>query len=400
MSRPSRPSHRAASAAGSARHGQPLLARRAVLLGPLALAACQTGLGGGAPLAPGASVRVGMLLPFGSDTPSNDLVATSLQNAAQLAAGDLQGARVELAVHNTAADRTTAAAAAREAVSQGARVLLGPLYADETAAVGPAVPGTPVFSFSNNPDVAGGNVFILGHTFANAARRLLSFGATRGYDSVLVVHARNLAGEAGRKAVEQAAAETGVRYAGAASYEFSQRGVIDAIPAIAQAIREGEAKMVIFAADTAGALPILTQLLPENGIDPKEVKFAGLTRWDIPRSTLALPGVQGGWFTLPDPALDGAFRDRYTQAFGQRPHPLAGLAYDGVAAVGALAAAGGVAPFSRERITQPAGFAGVQGVFRFRADGTNERALALAEIVDKQVSIIDPAPRSFADVGA
>ena len=81
------------------------------------------------------------------------------------------------------------------------------------------------------------------------------------------------------------------------------------------------------------------------------------------------------------------------------PHPIAGLAFDGIAAIGALVSAGNAGSLSAAALTQPTGFVGVNGIFRFRPDGTNERGLAIATIIDKQVTVIDPAPRSFAGAG-
>ncbi len=152
---------------------------------------------------------------------------------------------------------------------------------------------------------------------------------------------------------------------------------------------------VFLTADAAGALPILARMLPEAGIDPATVKYIGLTRWDIPFQTLSLPGVQGGWFALPDPGLNAQFQSRFTAAYGEQPHAIAGLAYDGIAAIGALAKSGRPDALSRASLTQPSGFAGVNGVFRLRSDGTNERGLAVAQIRNGQVFIVDLAPRSF-----
>ena len=54
------------------------------------------------------------------------------------------------------------------------------------------------------------------------------------------------------------------------------------------------------------------------------------------------------------------------------------LAYDAVALVAALARTQGPQRFSPEVLTNPSGFAGIDGLFRFRPDGTNERGLAAA----------------------
>lgn len=381
-----------------------LLSFRLMILAFVAvfLAACELDLAGSGPsINTSAPVPVALLVPFGSDDGNNDVLATSLQNAAQLAVSDLGDVKIDLRIYPTSGNADAAAEAASKAVNEGAKIILGPVFGDAANAAGAAVAarGVSVLSFSNNTDVAGGNVFVLGHTFKNTADRMVAYANSKGLGNVLVVHAKNLTGEFGRKAVEQAASDAGANYTGSASYEFSQQGVVSAVRDIAKQVRDTNTQSIIFASDTAGALPILAQLLPENGIKPNEIKFMGLTRWDIPTQTLSLTGLQGGWFALPDPSLDGGFRDRYTTAYGRPPHPLAGLAYDGVAAIGALVSAGGSDALSRENLTQRSGFAGVNGVFRFLPDGTNERAMAVVEIEDNLVKVIDPAPRSFGGLG-
>ena len=93
------------------------------------------------------------------------------------------------------------------------------------------------------------------------------------------------------------------------------------------------------------------------------------------------------------------FQSRFQSAYGASPHALSGLAYDGIAAVGALATNGGRNALSREALTQPAGFQGVNGVFRFLPNGSNERGLAIATIEDKQVKVLSPAPQGFEGAG-
>jgi ABC-type branched-subunit amino acid transport system substrate-binding protein len=183
------------------------------------------------------------------------------------------------------------------------------------------------------------------------------------------------------------------------TYQYSQNGVVQAAPAIANDIKNANADAVFLAANTAGALPLLTQLLSENGVDSKTEQFIGLTRWDIPQSTLSLPGVQGAWFALPDPSMSQQFAARYAQAYGNPPLPPAGLAYDGIAAIGALIKAGNSNALTAQALTQPSGFVGVNGIFRLLPNGTNQRGLAIAQIVNNQVQVIDPAPRSFGGAG-
>ena len=365
------------------------------------LSACTpTGLGGPT-INTSAPVPVALLVPGGSGNSGDEVLARSLTQAAQLAIADLQGVQIDLRVYNTQGSAPVAAEVARQAVSEGAKVILGPVYAESANAAGLAVAasGVNVLAFSNNPAVAGGNVFVLGPTFQTSANRLADYAVRQGKSRVVVVHDRNPEGELGRRAIEAALIRSGLTVAGMVGYEFSQEGVLAAIPEIAAAVRSAQADAIFLTADSAGALPYLAQLLPEAGIDPSVVTFIGLKRWDIPPGTLSLPGVQGGWFALPDPALTDEFAARYAAAYGGPPHPIAGLAYDGIAAIGALARQGNAGALTGASLTQPAGFAGVNGVFRLLPDGTNERGLAVAQVQNNQVFVIDPAPRSFGGFG-
>lgn len=366
------------------------------------VAACQPiSTGRGPSIDTARPVPVALLVPAGSPETGDQVIARSLENAARLAISDLQGVDIDLRVYNTAGRADQAAAVAKQAVEDGAKIILGPLHAQNANAAGLAVAsrGINVLSFSNNTGIAGGNVFVLGQTFQNTATRLARYAVAQGRRDFAIIHDPDVAGQAGRAAIEGAIAQSGGRVAATGTYELSQNGVVQAIPELAAKTRSSGASAVFFTAGTAGALPLLAQLLPENRVDPETVQFIGLTRWDIPPSTLALPGLQGGWFALPDPNLSAQFEQRYYAAYGQPAHPLAGLAYDGIAAIGALVGRGMSDALTVGALTQASGFAGVNGIFRLRPDGTNERGLAIAEVRNNQVIVIDPAPRSFGGAG-
>lgn len=386
---------------GAARVRAPALALGAVL----ALAACEPGalqMGGPSTrVDTDRPVQVALLVPGGSSDSGRNTLARDLEAAARMAVADLQGVQIDLRVYQTGGNAERAASEAARAVNDGARIILGPVFSQSATAVGRTVAqrNVNVLSFSNNTDVAGGNVFVLGHTFENTAQRLLDHAAREGKGRVALVSERTSEGEVAKRAIQRAATRTGASIVGTQDYSFSQQGVVDALPSIASMVRSSGAQSVFFTANSAGALPLLAQLLPENRVRPADFQFMGLARWDIPPETLQLDGLQGGWFALPDPALTRQFEARYRAANGAEPHPIAALGYDGIAAIGALLRSGRSDALSREALTQASGFAGVNGVFRLRPDGTNERGLAVAEIQNNEVVVIAPAPRSFAGTG-
>ena len=367
------------------------------VFGLFALSACEDTGGGGPTINTQAPVPVALMLPLATSNPNDAILAKSLENSARMAMADLQGVQIDLRVYNTAANETIAAQQARQAVNDGAKIILGPLYSSTTAAVGAEVArnGINVLSFSNNTTIAGGNVFVLGHTFENTADRLTAYAAQQGRERIALLHSTEEAGMIAGNAVNNSAASFGAEVVAEVAYPLTQQGVIEAVPQVRDAIDTEQASAVFLTSNTAGALPFLTQLLPEYGVDPEEVQFIGLTRWDIPAQTLELPGIQGGWFALPDPDRTAAFQARYEIAVGEQPHRIGSLAYDGIAAIGALVASQGNQALTAKALTQLQGFEGVDGVFRLRADGTIERGLAVAQVIDEAVEVIDPAPVSF-----
>lgn len=365
---------------------------------PAAVGSLSTG--GGVKIDANAPVPVALLIPRGGSQ-SDNLLANNLENAARMAIRDLDGVKIDLRVYGTAGNSSTAASMASQAVSDGAKIILGPVYGESANAAGVAVAaqGVNVLSFSNNPTIAGGNVFVLGQTFANTANRLVGYAKRSGKDKIVILHASDVAGQLGRNAIQQAISSNGATLGGTVDYALSQESVVAAIPRVKAAIDTSGANALFMTTSSASALPLFAQLLPEAGINSASAQYIGLTRWDIPKQTLDLPGVQGGWFAKPDPAATSAFSQKYSAAYGSSPHPLAGLAFDGIAAVGALAKSGKSNALTGASLTQGAGFRGATGIFRLRRDGTNERGLAVATIRNKSVVVLEAAPRAFGGAG-
>ena len=369
----------------------------------LALAACNaTSVGGlsGQSVNPNKTVQIALLVPNGSGRESDALLARNLENAARLAIADQTNAKIDLRVYDTAGTPQQASNAAIAAVNDGAKIILGPLYAEAANAAAVAIAGTNtnVLAFSNNASIAGGNLFILGPTFENTANRLVNYGRQIGKTNILIAHADELAGQVGRDAIISAANRNGATITGVESYPFSQDGINNAARRISATVKETGANTLFVTAGPESDLPFLMTALPERGLG-MDIQLMGLTRWSSQPQSLALPGLQGGVFTLPDQALERNFAARYQAEYSERPHPIAGLSYDGIAAIGALLAQGRSDALTSPSLTRQSGFVGTQGIFRLLPDGTNERGLAVAKIENNQVAILDPAPKNFSGAG-
>ncbi|MEM9785742.1 MAG: ABC transporter substrate-binding protein, partial [Pseudomonadota bacterium] len=215
----------------------------------------------------------------------------------------------------------------------------------------------------------------------------------------VVLHGNDVGGQVGRDAIIRAVQSNGGQVVATESYALSQQGIFGATNRIVSTVRNSGAQAVFTTANAAADLPIVATALPDAGMDTTTSRFIGLTRWDTVPQMLALPGLEGGLFALPDQSTATLFENRYAATYGAQPHPLAGLAYDGIAAIGALVASGNDQALTKSALTTSQGFRGTSGVFRLLPNGLNERALAVATIQDNQVVILEQAQRSFGGAG-
>jgi branched-chain amino acid transport system substrate-binding protein len=143
---------------------------------------------------------------------------------------------------------------------------------------------------------------------------------------------------------------------------------------------------------------VVVQAMTNAGLQPRRVQLLGTGLWEDPR-IFSDSALHGGWYAAPDPGGFRSFSARYRGRYNQDPVRTATLAYDAVALVAALVKTQGEQRFSEPVLTNPSGFAGIDGVFRFRSDGTNERGLAVMRVAPAGGQVISPAPRSFGGSG-
>jgi branched-chain amino acid transport system substrate-binding protein len=196
-------------------------------------------------------------------------------------------------------------------------------------------------------------------------------------------------------AFQQAVAAGGGRVVAMERYPLDRAQMQGSVQRVVQAARQADS---IFIPDGADSVVAAVQALTAAGVNTRRIQLIGTGLWDDPR-IFAEAGAQGGWFAAPDPAGYRAFSGRYRQRYGQDPLRPATLAYDAVSLVAALVKTQGPARFSEEILTNQSGFAGIDGVFRFRPDGTNQRGLAVMRVTTSGPQVLSPAPKAFSASG-
>lgn len=340
-------------------------------------------------------IRVALLLPFNSSRDNVRTLSNALYNAAQLALFEFDRSNILLMPKSTGGTADGARRAAREVLDAGADLILGPLFAEEVAAVGPLAADVrvPVVAFSSDTSVGGGNVHLLSFPLDEDVERIVDYATLQGITRFAALYPQGTYGNRVRAAFQQSVSARAGEVVASASYPSNAQGMYDPAQRVAGAYGGGNYHAV-FLPEGGSELKSLASLLPYYDVDPREVKFLGTGLWDDPSLTRE-PPLNGAWYPAPPPEGHEQFLTRYRRAYGQTPPRIASLGYDAVSLAIALSTLPREERFTPEALTNPEGFAGVDGIFRFMPDGGTERGLAVLEIRPGGAVVIDPAPTSF-----
>lgn len=369
----------------------------------------------------GEPVRVGLLLPFSGASDAVQKVASSMFDAAQLAAFEAGDDRFLIIPKDTRGTAEGAAAAARSALADGAEIILGPLFSETVAAAASVARAAdvPMIAFSSDVVSAGDGVYLLSFPPELEVARVTDYAMQQGKMRFGLIAPANEYGQRVAAAFNQELAARGGVLVHEERYEQDPDKMLAPAKRLAAYSKEvippelrhdydpnrpgatgasygsSQGFQAVLMPEQGTLLRALAPLLPYYNVNINEVKLLGVSAWNNPRLTRE-PALRGGWFAAPDPGITAAFNERFRAAFGETPPKLASLAYDATL----LAARLGQATRKRDRfdarmIENRSGYFGADGLFRFRNDGTIERGLAILEIQPGGIQLVDPAPRAF-----
>ena len=338
-------------------------------------------------------VRIGLILPLSA--PGNaGVAATSMKNAAEMALAAFKEPNVQLLVKDDAGTPQGAQMAAQQALDEGAEMIIGPLFAQSVSAVGAVARSRniPVIAFSTDASVASRGVYLLSFLPESDIKRIVDYAVARGKRSFAALLPDNGYGGVIEAALQQEVARRGGRVLALEKYPSDPGRMGEAARRVAQSATQVDSILI---ADGADAVPQVVQTLTAAGVNPKRVQLLGTGLWDDPR-IFQTPALEGGLFAAPESAGFRDFANRYKQRYGQEPVRTATLAYDAVALVAALVKQQPAGQrFSEQTLTNPSGFAGIDGIFRFKPDGNNERGLAVLRVTPNGGQVVSPPPKAF-----
>ncbi|MFZ1920660.1 MAG: penicillin-binding protein activator [Xanthobacteraceae bacterium] len=343
-------------------------------------------------------VKAGLILPLSA--PGNAGIAgQSMRNAAEMAIAEFQSPNIQLLVKDDGGTAQAAQIAAQQSLDEGAQIILGPLFSQSVGLVAQAARprNVPIIAFSTDANVAANGVYLLSFLPETDVDRVVQYATSTGKRSYAALIPDNPYGTVVEAAFKQAIARRrGSQIVALERYPHDKAAMAAPIRNIAQGSTRADA---LFIPDGGDAVPDVVAGLIADGVNLRRLQLLGTGLWDDPR-IFATAALAGGWYAAPDGVGYRNFATRYRQRYNQDPVRTATLSYDAVALIAALVKTQGPQAFSPQVLTNPSGFSGIDGLFRFRPDGTNERGLAVLRVAAGGPQVISPAPRSFAGSAA
>lgn len=375
-------------------------------------------------------VKVALLLPLSGEHSS---LGQAMLNAAQLALFDIGYEQLELLPRDTQGTPEGARMAAQKVVDEGAKLILGPLFSSSVAAVKPVASraNVNIVAFSTDWSLADRETFIMGFLPFDQIERLVQYIAYRNIGQVGILAPASDYGRIVTSAYQKMADRYGMVRAQASFFpqdstnlapiirDFSQydarnaeeeitalerfKGIEDKrlvaeLKALSEPIEVPQAYEAVLMPVGGEAALSISNLLSHFDMPPSKVQRLGTGLFDD-TGLAAEQSLDGAWFAAPSPRLRQPFESRFRELYGTKPPRLATLAYDATALAVVLARNGiktnGRPNFSRTAIMNPNGFSGIDGIFRFRPNGTVERGLAILQFDDGEIEVLEDAPRTF-----
>jgi ABC-type branched-subunit amino acid transport system substrate-binding protein len=255
--------------------------------------------------------------------------------------------------------------------------------------------GVPVLAFSTEKSVAGNGAYLLSFLPQNEVHRVVTYAAAHGHHQFAALVPQTAYGNVAETAFQDSVAEARANVVDVE--HFAPNGEAVAAPSAAVAKSGADAILI---AQGGVLLRAIAPTLSLDGVTKDKVKLLGTGLWDDDKALMRESALEGSWYAAPAPNADATFVDKYRATFGGSPPQLASLAYDALSLVALLTPGPAYHRFTPAALNDPNGFAGVNGIFRFRSDGTSERGLAVLEMTSSGPVVVDPAPTTFVKPGA
>ena len=335
--------------------------------------------------------RIGVLLPFSHPKRNVSEEVKGIMSAIEMGMFDHADSRYLLLPFDTLGTANGVEQATQSAIAAGVQIILGPLFKEEVRIVNNMASqvNVPVLAFSNDRYVAGDGVFLTSVGLEEEVREIIDFARRRGIESYAFLGPDSSYGRRVAGALKEEVERSDGRVIASNFYipgdsDAPLRAARIVAKAMQKEVERVPRRVAVLIPEKGVRLRSVAPLLPYSGLDTRYAVFLGTSEWDDP-TVWREPTLINGFFVSPPRGDFRKFAVEYEKIFNQEPTKLAALGYDAATLTAKIVASGEA--LTAEVLNSEDGFVGVNGLFRFRLDGTAERSLSIMRITQRSNAV-------------
>lgn len=376
---------------------------------------------------------VAVLLPMSG--PNREL-GVGIQHSIEIAFLQKAPRDVLVSFHDLSGDRTHKASVINDVLNRNPDMIIGPVFADDALLVRDMKPrDLPVLSFTSDPTALGGGVLSIALMPNQSVEESIKQSANDGYKNMVILAPDNPSGYIMANAAINASEYYNIRIMGLAFYKEGNQDSIKSVAARAaqydvRVAANDSAKAILSdilvkeklnpvemssvsaqldtlnKRETMGCAPFDSILLLGNAADStsmasflryydvsaKDTKIYGTALWDSAINLTTDMTMAGAKFTSL-PFANAEYNKLYEDAEGIAPARIDSFGYDAaMIAINALRSPLGAGAY----LLDPSGYRGLDGLFRLRPNGLNERALQTLQLNGTgHATLANPSAKNF-----
>ncbi len=377
------------------------------------------------------SKTVSVLLPLSG---ASAAVGNGIETSVEMAFLQRKYENVSVSFHDLSGNRTQKQNIITNVLATEPDIIIGPVFAEDAQLLRDMKPSDlPVLSFTSDASAVGSGVMTMALMPMQSIEMIVREIETDGAKSMVILAPQSASGELMAGAAVQsaniydmpisglfyytegnlesikAAAQKAAMYNARTSANTRAREILSEILLKENLTAEQKSSLnaqldKISKSDTLGRAPYDSVLFLGNAGDSKslasflryfdvgvrDVNFYGTALWDTPEISSDLT-MSGAKFAVM-PAANADFAKLYEEVAGRTPTRLDSFGFDAAnLAIGMLHSSKTPAAY----LLDPSGYKGLDGLFRLRPDGTNERALKIVELGGDAPRTVKPAATDF-----
>ena len=323
-------------------------------------------------------VKIGLLLPLSGE---NKKLGISIYHALEMALFETKSKNIQLVFKDSGDSLEKAIQAAIELEQEGIAILIGPIFAFQASEIRKNISeDIPIFSFTNDETVKKEGLWALGFSPKQQVVAIFNEMRFHSVTDISIIVPKNIYGDIVLQESRKASIINNIKINHMHRYDKKSKDFSKFSMTLNKENFIEDNGLLIVA--SGKQLKEISSRAQYRGIDPKEIKFFGISGWNN-HEILGEPALLGGYFVAPQQFSYETFVSRYFRLYDAVPNEISGLGYDILALLSVGLKNSKTTQQLITFLTNPTGFNGIFGFFKIDSNGEVYRKFVSYEVMKR-----------------